>query len=155
MASINFTQPLYSDINKKYVFSDIHLDIAQEKIYSKGGSTKNKNDIKADYNIDAIKNSIRNLFNTKKGQRMLTPEFGINLDQYLFEPISRELAYSIGEEIRKGIVSFEPRVTPIKINVAVLNTEDGYEVTLILYINALSINTTIEGNINTAGFVIR
>lgn len=155
MASINFNQLPATDNAKKYVFSDLHLDITQEKIFSKKGSTKNKNDIKVDFDIDAIKNSLKSIFNTRKGQRVLYPEFGINLEQYLFEPITREVAYNIGEEINRGIVLFEPRVTPLRINVAVNSDEDGYNVTLILFINALSINTTIEGDIFSAGFTTR
>ena len=155
MASINFTQPIFVDRDKQYTYSDIHLDLQQDQVLITIGGKKQKNDIKSDYNVDAIKNSIFNLFNTRKGQRILLPEYGLNLDQYIFERMSREIAYSIGEDIRIGIQRYEPRVTPLKINVSPSYDINTYEVTIVLYIPALSINTNISGNITSAGFIIR
>ena len=43
---------------------------------------KNTQDLKIDYDEKAIYNSIRNIFNTKKGQKILNPTFGLDLEQY-------------------------------------------------------------------------
>ena len=90
MASINFVQPTFANDTKSFLYSDIHLDIQEQKIYSKSGNTQNisTSDIMLDYDLTAIKNSITNIFNTKKGSRPLYPDWGIDLEQYLFEPIS-------------------------------------------------------------------
>jgi len=156
MSSINFIQPLHADTAKRYTYSDIYLDLKQDEIYAKPmGYLKNKSDIAASYDIDAIKNSVYSLFNTKKGQRVLTPEYGMSLEKYIFEPVSQAAAYSIGKDIQSGLEKYEPRVTPLKINVSILPTNDGYDVQLVLYIPHLSINTTIDAGLESSGFFVR
>jgi len=156
MSSINFIQPLHTNDTKKYTYSDLHLDLQQEDLYTKKlGLIKNKSDLKADYNIDAIKNSIYSLFNTKKGQRILSPDYGISLEKYLFEPISNIAAFNIGKDIQAGIAKHEPRITPLNITVNILSTQDGYSVGLLLYISSLSVNTTIDASLDGSGFIVR
>ena len=158
MATINFTQPLYTDETKQYLYSDLHLDLAEQSIYSKSGESQNKvkSDIKADYNIDAIKNSLTNLFLTRQGNRILYPEFYTNLEQYLFEPVTTSTAHRIGTEIEDVIRKYEPRITPIEINVSILPTHDGYNIDLVLFVPSLSINTVVNVSANIAeGFVVK
>ena len=144
MATINFYQP--STINQKnYLYSDVQLDLEEEVIFLK--NKKSKSDIIVNWDAEAIRNSITNLFSTKKGQRPLEPEFGINLEQYLFEPISPITANKIGNEIKTGL-KFEPRVKPLSIDITVMTSEDGYRVDMLLYIIALSINTLISANLS-------
>lgn len=144
MATINFYQP--STINqKKYLYSDIQLDLEEEVIFLK--NKKSKSDIVVNYDVEAVRNSITNLFSTKKGQRPLEPEFGINLEQYLFEPISLMTANKIGNEIKTGL-KFEPRVKPLSIDITVMSSEDGYRVDMLLFITALSINTLVSANLS-------
>ena len=120
MASINFIQPKNIDSNSTYLYSDIHFDIQEQKIYTKSGgmAEKTKSDIKVDYDLAAIKNSIKSLFNTKKGQRPLYPEWGVDLESFLFEPLNESVGYKIGKTIQTGIAQ-EPRVTLINLNVMV------------------------------------
>lgn len=151
MASINFIQPAYTNDQKKYLYSDVHLDIIEDK--STIGT--NNSDIQADYDIDAIKNSIHNLFNTKKGERILTPEFGISLENYLFEPITANTKYNIGREIENGITRFEPRVILREIKITTLDTEDGYEILISLYIPKININTVVSTSLTQNGFKIK
>ena len=49
--------------------------------------------------IEAVKNNIRNLLNTERGERLMQPQFGINLKKFLFEPMSEESIVSIQDEI--------------------------------------------------------
>lgn len=158
MASINFIQPIYTDETKQYLYSDLHLDMVEQKIYTKSGESQNKvkSDITADYNIDAIKNSITNLFLTRQGNRILYPEFYTNLEQHLFEPVTIATAHRIGTDIEAALLKYEPRVTPTKINVSILPTYDGYNIDLILFVPSLSINTVVTISANIAdGFVVK
>ena len=41
--------------------------------------------------IDAVKNNIRNLLNTHKGERYMQPTLGLNLRKYMFEQFTPEL----------------------------------------------------------------
>ena len=80
-------------------YLDLHLDLVQMKTVGLGLSEAESGDILIDYDLGAIKNSIRNIFTTKKGQKILNPDFGCSLEQYLFTPISEANAKVIGGEI--------------------------------------------------------
>jgi len=49
--------------------------------------------------IEAVKNNIRNLLNTERGERLYHPNFGTNLRQYLFEQMDEENLVAIREKI--------------------------------------------------------
>jgi phage baseplate assembly protein W len=114
------TNSPYTNTNKKVevvdnVYSDLHLDLKLAKNIGLGKTPADANDILVDNDIEAIKNSIRNIFTTRKGQKILTPEFGCSLEQYLFEPITEVYARAIGDDILTAIERYEPRVEVIKI----------------------------------------
>lgn len=143
MTSLIFKQPSISN-STDYLYKDLHLDIIEDKTSFKSNS--NKTDIAADFDIAAIKNSIVNIFNTKKGQRPLYPDFGVSLEQYLFQPVTKQTAYLIGYDIERGL-KFDDRITPLQINVTVLESEDGYQVDLALFVSSLSINTRVYASL--------
>ena len=49
--------------------------------------------------IEAVKNNIRNLLNTEKGERFFQPNLGIGLRKFLFQNITDESTLSIQNEI--------------------------------------------------------
>ena len=49
--------------------------------------------------IEAVKNNIRNLVRTNKGERLMQPQLGLNLRNYLFEQFTDELVFSIQNDI--------------------------------------------------------
>ena len=49
--------------------------------------------------IEAVKNNIRNLLSTNKGERLMQPNIGINLRQILFEQIDDENLLSVQNSI--------------------------------------------------------
>jgi len=97
--------------NSKFTYTDLRLDL--EFDYTRNNEflkRKEIRDLKLDYDYAAIRNSIFNLFNTVPGQKILNPYFGLNLIQYLFQPLSEAIAEDIGNRILKGINTFEPRI---------------------------------------------
>jgi hypothetical protein len=104
-----------TEINKtvnviKHVYTDLHLDVIQAKSIGLGDNAVNSSDIAVDNDIVAIKNSIKNIFSTRKGQKLLSPDFGSNLEQYLFTPITNVNAQAVGDDILKTINKYEPRI---------------------------------------------
>jgi phage baseplate assembly protein W len=97
------------------VYVDLHLDLTLESNIGLGDNTVNTRDIVIDTDIQAIKNSIKNIFTTKKGQKLLNPDFGCSLEQYLFEKVSEFGGNIIGNAINDAIVQYEPRVDVVKI----------------------------------------
>lgn len=105
-----------------YTYKDLHLDLTLQKaditeeerfLYPPAAS----NDIKADMDLAAVRNSIRNIFLTKKGQRFLFPEFGSDLAPFLFEPITDYRSELLGDFIIESIEKWEPRVKINKVYV--------------------------------------
>jgi phage baseplate assembly protein W len=128
---------------KKYVYKDLSLDIGLTKIESPGFNLPIPGaDIKASFDISAIANSLTNLFNTLPGQRFLFPEYGLDLYQFLFEPITDFNAEILGRRILDGIKKFESRVNTLQIKVKPNPDENTYYVTAVLKIPIL--NTTTE-----------
>lgn len=141
---------------KDYYYKDLHLDITKSGNYSTVLQKKIEgNDVEVDYDESAIKNSLRNLFNTKPGQRFLFPRYGLDLYQYLFESVNESVGRSIGERIVQSIRDFEPRVTLKNCTVVAKPDDNEYDITIIVEIPILnttaSINSTLD--IKTQSFI--
>lgn len=134
---------------KTHTFKDLYLDFEKSFVYNTVlGRRVEGNDVRVSLDDDAIKNSLRNLFNTKPGQRFLFPRYGMDLNQFLFEPISTFNAQILGEKIVTTIENFEPRVTVIECNVTPLFDNNQYDILLTLGLPLLqsstSLNTTLD-----------
>lgn len=92
------------------IYTDLHLDLMGANNIGLGTNSVKSGDILVDYNLDAIKNSLRNIFTTKKGQKILNPTFGSALEQYLFTQITDANAKAIGNEILNDVKKHEPRI---------------------------------------------
>jgi len=115
----------------KPIYTDLHLDLVFEKNVGNGLNPVEGNDIVGDYDINAIKNSLYNIFTTRKGQKLLTPTFGGSLDQYLFENITDVKGKILGDTILKSVTDFEPRVEVVKVQVMPMPDENQYYVIFI------------------------
>lgn len=110
-------------------------------------------DIEASYDEAAIKNSLTNLFSTMPGQKLLNPDFGLNLSQFLFAPVSVTMARMIGNRIVEGIERYEPRVTVENVNVYPDPDEASYQIELSIKIPTLSNrNVSFTGMLQQPGF---
>ena len=78
-----------------------------------------------DTTIAAVKNNIRNLLLTNKGERYLQPNIGLNLRSYLFEQYSNDLIDGIKVEIADSIKMWLPFVLIKELNVTMSENTDG------------------------------
>lgn len=139
------------------LYSDLHLDIDNDyKI--RGNFEKDTTrlvDIKIAYDIDAVKNSLTSIFSTYPGQRLLVPEFGVNLKKFLFSPVSDTNARAIGELINESIEKWEPRVTIRSLSIMPLIDDHRYDISLDFYIPSLNASANFFGSIiEGQGFTI-
>lgn len=96
---------------QQYTFKDLQLDIRKDENFNKVNEAwSGVNDIGVSYDAAAIKNSIKNIFNTRPGQRFLFPLFGLDLYQFLFTTVSEQNAKIIGETIISSLEKYEPRI---------------------------------------------
>jgi phage baseplate assembly protein W len=114
----------------KTVYTDLHLDITTAKSIGVGNTPSETNDILVDNDLEAIKNSVRNIFSTRKGQKLLTPEFGSSLEQYLFEPITEIYARAIGDDILTSLEKYEPRIEVLKVLVLPNPDQNQYNISV-------------------------
>jgi hypothetical protein len=99
------------------VYVDLNLDLRLAQSKGLGSNPANSNDIYVSTNLDAIKNSLYNIFTTREGEKLLTPDFGCSLEQFLFEPVTDIGAKAIGYHVYSSIVKYEPRITVKKVYV--------------------------------------
>ena len=98
-----------------YVYSDFDNSL----------TTQRDGDIQKDVDVEAIKNSLINILQTTKGTRRMLPEFGCNLEGFLFEPLDSITARKIGGSIVDEILTWENRM--VLDNVNVFADEDNYQ----------------------------
>lgn len=141
--------------DRNYTYSDLTLDITPQD--NKSGELfqeKVQNDIKADYDVQAIINSIQNLFTTAEGQKLLNPEFGLDLTRYLFNPATKENAKTIKREILTQVARFEPRVKINGVSITVFEDVNEYDIDISIGIPALNIEKlSVFGTLQRSGYV--
>ena len=136
---------------KEYSFSDLHLDFQINSTLEDGSYGVTTNDIVADYDNDAIKNSIKNIFNTRKGMRYLNPEFGSSFDQFLFESVSPINARILAQKINDHIIKYENRITLLRVFVQSMPEEYQYEVSITYRIKSSSELINLKINLSENG----
>ena len=161
MALIKLTDTEVSNLDgnslkQGYLYKDLFLDLDTSVYYNK---QFNKSTILKDaqglYDENAVLNSITNIFLTAPGEKILSPEFGLDLRRYLFEPISDFSAFSIKDDIQNRLPLMEPRVE-IE-GVSVIPDPDNNEYGINLQINIPSLNVygiSIRSVLNNNGYII-
>ena len=101
-------------------------------------------DIRPVKDIDAIKNSIKNILLTKRGERPFKPKFGCNLSKYLFEPADAITTVLMKEEIEFSLSDQEPRVEVRNITIEDEPDNNAYSITIDVLIVNLQEEATID-----------
>jgi phage baseplate assembly protein W len=91
------------------------------------------------YDFDLIKQDILNHFNTKKGERVMNPEFGSIIWDLLMEPLTDQTRELLKQDIIK-ICNSDPRVTPTQMDLT--EYPNGY----ILELTLVSVTTNQAAN---------
>ena len=109
-------------------YSDRNTDTYSQ--YYKGFSTVNPSNHSSKlYDFDLVKQDILNQFNTRRGQRVMNPQFGTIIWDLLMEPLTERVKELISEDINK-IVTSDPRVYPMQIEIN--EYQQGYLIELTL-----------------------
>ena len=155
MASINFDN-LKDSVKpgSEFTYIDLALDLSEENVGISSNFSGQGRDIKIAPDLEAIKNSIQNIFNTAPGERFLLPEFGIDLRRYVFETITRGTAQLIGKEIYNGIVKWDSRIRVVNIDVVGVADQNEYRIALLLGIPFLRNNLNVGALLTREGFFV-
>ena len=95
--------------------------------------------------IEAVKNNIRNLLNTNRGERLMQPQFGTDLRRVLFEPIDEGLIAVIQDTILDAFQIWLPFVQVNDINIVNKDSDtDGNKVIINIIFNIIQNPNTLD-----------
>lgn len=66
--------------------------------------------------VQVIISDLRNLLLTQKGERLMNPDFGTQINKLVFEPDTSVLEAQVQQEVTQAIAKFEPRVNILSIS---------------------------------------
>tara|TARA_R110000737_G_C14300484_1_gene435881 strand:+ start:32 stop:472 length:441 start_codon:yes stop_codon:yes gene_type:complete len=69
------------------------------------------------YDADCVRNNLRQLLLTERGERVMQPDFGIRLRTKLFEPMDGIIMRELKEDIAHAIATYETRINVKNIEV--------------------------------------
>ena len=90
---------LYADFHKDLTISPVNFDLARK------------------VNEESVKESIKNLLLTDKGERFYRPNLGSNIRSALFDNITPDSIFTVQEMVRNTIQNYEPRCSVIDVDV--------------------------------------
>lgn len=73
--------------------------------------------------VEDIYGSLHILFSTTLGERVMRPEYGCNLKDYVFDPMNVSMEAYIKKLVEDAIIYFEPRITLEKVTVTLREME--------------------------------
>lgn len=112
--AIDILSPNY---RKLTVYSDFRKDLMKNPL---------TNDVVTRLNEDAVKEALKNLILTDKGERLFQPYLGSDVRKSLFDNMTPATVKMIEQNVRSTINNFEPRVTTV--DVQVIADPDNYKV---------------------------
>ena len=95
-------------ITNNRVFSDLDLRFQQHPVYK---------DIVPLSDIDAVKQSVRNILFTNKGERLFQPSIGSGVFDLLFEHADPLTFQAVRDNIKDILSVLEPRINQIQVQI--------------------------------------
>ena len=145
MANINLDYSIFGIFEKEAGVSTFtYKDIGTSNIrfYEKDKKQYINDNNTSNINEAAVKNSLRNLFEFIPGQRILDPEYGNKLYQYLYEPMNQYVADKIGKTIKAMVGLYENRIFIKDIEIVPDENDSSYYIILTYTIKNLGIDSS-------------
>ena len=90
-------------------------------------------DVPIKRDVEAIKQSVRNILLTRRGEKFFDPDFGGSLTEFLFENFDPVVEAEMEMRISNTLANYEPRVKVL-----------GLEIEDLSHRNALSLNLEVQ-----------
>lgn len=94
---------------KRELYADFHKDLTENPVNF---------DLARKINEEAVKESIRNLILTDRGERPFQPKLGSNIRSLLFDTVTPVVTETLREMIKDTIENYEPRANLISVDVS-------------------------------------
>lgn len=121
-----------SPLTARVIYSDIFTNLDIHPV-NKGVLRKT--------NVDAVKQSIRNILLTDKGERPFQPNFGGNIRALLFDNATPQTFDFAKQNIRAAIESYEPRADVM--DVVISGEIDRNEISITIVFRVINIETPV------------
>ena len=122
-------------LTQRVVYSDFFTDLDKHPIRST---------VLLKTNVDAVKQSLRNLMLTDKGERLFQPNLGGNIRAMLFENITAQTFLTMQEHIKDVIAAHEPRADVIDVYIAQTSQEHEVQITIVFRVVNVQEPVTLE-----------
>jgi phage baseplate assembly protein W len=139
-----------------FLYKDLSLDLSPSYSYN---SQLNRNevlkDVQAIFDVESVKNSVVNALLTTPGEKILDPTYGVDLRQYLFEPIDDFTTDLIRDDIEIKLPRMEPRIELKSVNVVADEDNNQYNIELQIDVPSLDIyGLSIKSELASTGYTI-
>jgi uncharacterized protein len=74
------------------------------------GTVDSTGEVRLQSGADKVRESILLILGTRRGERVMRPDFGAGLEEFLYEPITTTTAALIRHRVETALVQFEPRI---------------------------------------------
>ena len=108
-------------VARKSLYSDVDLNFKPHP---------NTGDVTTLRDIDAVKQSVRNLILTSPGERAFNPYMGSGVRALLFEPVDSFTAISLQKAIELTLSNYEPRIEVQLVEVDPQPDKNRYGITI-------------------------
>ena len=112
---------------KKSLYSDFHMDFFKNPVSL---------DLAVNRDEEAVKQSIKNLLLTDRGERPFQPDLGSDIRKMLFENLTPNTSLVMREMIRETVEQYEPRANLIGVDV--IATPDNNAVRVVVVFNDIN-----------------
>jgi len=148
------TTAVENSLKAGYLYKDLGFDLVID--YTNNPEFHKTNeiaDLKPIYDASSVINAIKNILTTSPGEKLLNPTFGVDLRNYLFEPITETRAFFLGTDLYNGLTTQESRILIDSMDVVAIPDESTYEITLRISIPSLNISgVNLKGALNIDGY---
>jgi uncharacterized protein len=82
-------------------------------------------EVRQDSGPEKVRQSILLILGTRRGERVMRPDFGAGLEEFAFEPVSTTTAALIRHRVETALVLWEPRIDIAEVLVDVADRSQG------------------------------
>lgn len=87
--------------------------------------TDKRGDIELTSDVADIEEAIRIILGTAKGERVMRPDFGCDIHDYVFDPIDATTMNRIRTSVREALIEWEPRIEVQRVETSADPAESG------------------------------
>ena len=102
-------------------------------------------DVPIKRDVEAVKQSVRNILLTRRGEKFFDPDFGGSLTEFLFEPFDSIVEAEMEERIINTLRNYEPRVKVLNVDITDLSHRNALNLKLeVQILSPENLTTDIE-----------